>query len=287
VKLLATGKVRELYEVDDERLLMVASDRISAYDVVLPTPIPDKGAVLTALSVWWFERLLAARPHHLISAAAGVPAEARGRGLFVWRLSMLPVECVARGYLAGSAVADYTETGAVCGVRLPAGLREGDRLPQPIFTPATKAAVGAHDENVSFEAVVAAVGGSLAEQIRDRTLAIYAEAATLAEGRGILLADTKLEFGTDATGRLVLGDEMLTPDSSRFWPAEEWRPGGAQPSYDKQFVRDWLIHESGWNRVAPGPDLPGDVVTATRARYVQAYEQLTGLSFTDWPVAAR
>jgi len=282
VRLLASGKVRELYEVDGERLLMVASDRISAYDVVLPTAIPDKGAVLTALSGWWFGRLAAAQPHHLVSAVAGVPEEFRGRAMLVRRLSMLPVECVARGYLAGSAVAEYAETGGVCGVQLEAGLRDGDRLSEPIFTPATKAAAGEHDENVAFDRVVAAVGGELAEGLRDRTLAIYAEAAAVAERSRILLADTKCEFGTDSGGALVLGDEVLTPDSSRFWPAEEWRPGGAQPSYDKQFVRDWLTHESGWDRRPPAPQLPDDVVTATRRRYVQAYEQLTGLRFADW-----
>ncbi len=283
MRLLASGKVRDLYEVDGERLLMVASDRISAYDVVLPTAIPDKGAVLTALSVFWFERLDAAAPHHLISATDGVPAEVRGRALVVRRLSMLPVECVARGYLAGSAVGEYAATGAVCGVRLPAGLREGDRLPAPIFTPATKAAVGDHDENVDFDQVVAAVGGAPAEALRERTLAIYAEAAAVADCSGILLADTKVEFGIDDDGALVLGDEVLTPDSSRFWPADGWRPGGAQPSYDKQFVRDWLVHESGWNRIAPGPELPADIVAATRERYVRAYEALTGRAFADWP----
>ncbi|MDQ3463534.1 MAG: phosphoribosylaminoimidazolesuccinocarboxamide synthase [Actinomycetota bacterium] len=283
MKLLASGKVRELYEVDAEHLLLVASDRISAYDVVLPTPIPDKGAVLTALSVWWFERLAAVQPHHLVSASVGVPEEMRGRALLVRRLSMLPVECVARGYLAGSAVAEYAETGTVCGVRLPTGLRAGDRLPEPIFTPATKAEVGAHDENLSFDRVVATVGGELAERLRERTLAIYGEAAAVADRKGILLADTKFEFGTRPDGVLVLGDEVLTPDSSRFWPADQWRPGGAQPSYDKQFVRDWLTDESGWDRRPPAPDLPDEVVTATRERYVRAYEQLTGLSFTSWP----
>ena len=323
MRLLAEGKVRELYEVDDERLLMVASDRISAYDVVLPTAIPDKGALLTALSVWWFGQLASAKPHHLISAADGVPEELRGRAMLVRRLSMLPVECVARGYLAGSAVAEYAETGAVCGVRLPAGLRDGDRLPEPIFTPATKAAVGEHDENVDFDRVVEAVGGRVAEELRDRTLGLYGEAAAVAERSGILLADTKFEFGVvverasgrehtagaerpeatgvfvegasgrehtagaerpeatgvDAEGQLVLADEVLTPDSSRFWPADKWRPGGAQPSYDKQFVRDWLTRESGWDRKLPAPVLPDDIVTATRERYVQAYERLTGLQF--------
>ncbi|MGI8691969.1 MAG: phosphoribosylaminoimidazolesuccinocarboxamide synthase [Geodermatophilaceae bacterium] len=282
MRLFASGKVRELYEMDDQRLLMVASDRISAYDVVLPTLIPDKGSVLTALSAWWFQQLVSARPHHLISAGDGVPAEIRGRGLLVRRLSMLPVECVARGYLAGSAVTEYAETGAVCGVRLPAGLRDGDRLPEPIFTPATKAAVGEHDENVSFDQVVAAVGGEPAERVRERTLAIYVEAAALAERSGILLADTKFEFGL-LDEEVCLGDEVLTPDSSRLWPADEWRPGAAQPSYDKQFVRDWLTHESGWNRIAPGPELPAAIVAATRERYVQAYEKLTGLSFAAWP----
>lgn len=279
MKLVATGKVREIYELDEAELLLVASDRISAYDVVMPTPIPDKGSVLTMMSAWWFGALRSAAPHHLLSLTEGVPAVMRGRSMRVRRLRMLPVECVARGYLAGSAVAEYETTGTVCGLRVPPGLREGDRLAEPIFTPATKAAVGDHDENVSFDAVVAAVGGPQAERLRSRTLSIYAEASRRAEQVGILLADTKFEFGVDLAGELVLGDEVLTPDSSRFWPADSWAPGGPQPSYDKQYVRDWLTHDSGWDRNPPGPALPAHVVAATRARYVQAYERLTGSVF--------
>ena len=286
--LLARGKVRELYAVDDEHLLLVASDRLSAYDVVLPTAIPDKGAVLTGLSVWWFAQLEDLVPHHLVTArVADYPdvlqphADAlRGRSMLCRRLDMLPVECVARGYLTGSGLADYRSSGAVCGVALPPGLVDGDELPSPIFTPATKAAVGDHDENVSYDAVVAAVGPELAASLRRLTLAVYGRGAALAAERGILLADTKLEFGTSGD-QLVLGDEVLTPDSSRFWPADGWEPGRAQPSYDKQFVRDWL-NDSGWDRTAPGPELPADVVEQTRDRYVEAYERLTGSSFDSW-----
>ena len=286
--LLARGKVRELYEVDDERLLLVASDRISAYDVVLPTPVPDKGAVLTALSVWWFDQLADVAPNHLISArTADLPpvlqpfsAQLRGRSMLCRRLAMVPVECVARGYLTGSGLADYRATGAVCGVALPPGLVDGSRLPAPVFTPATKAVVGAHDENVSYESVVASVGVDLAAELRRVTLAVYERGAALAADRGILLADTKLELGHDRAGTLRLGDEVLTPDSSRFWPAAGWRPGGALPSYDKQYVRDWL-NDSGWDRTAPGPELPESVVEQTRAKYVEAYERLTGRSFAD------
>ena len=281
MKLLASGKVRDLYEIDPGRLLLVASDRISAYDVVLPTVIPDKGAVLTSLSAWWFDRLAAARPHHLLSTVDGVPAELLGRSMVVRRLRMLLVECVARGYLAGSAVGEYAAHGAICGVPLPAGLREGDRLPEPVFTPATKAPAGDHDENVTFDHVVALVGAQLAEALRSRTLALYAEAAGVAEQAGILVADTKFEFGLGPDDELVLGDEVLTPDSSRFWPADTWAPGGAQPSYDKQYVRDWLLRDSGWDRTAPGPQLPPDVVAATRERYVEAYRRLTGTQFSS------
>jgi phosphoribosylaminoimidazole-succinocarboxamide synthase len=287
--LVARGKVRELYAVDDDALLLVASDRLSAYDVVLPTPVPDKGAVLTGLSLWWFEQLADVVPHHLISArVTDYPADLqpfadalRGRSMLVRRLSMVPVECVARGYLTGSGLADYRETGAVCGVPLPPGLADGDRLPEPVFTPATKAEVGEHDENVSFDAVADAVGRPLAEQLRRVTLAVYARGAALAAERGILLADTKLELGHDAAGVLTLGDEVLTPDSSRFWPADGWQPGRPQPSFDKQYVRDWLS-ASGWDRTAPGPELPDDVVERTRAKYVEAYERLTGSSFDDY-----
>jgi phosphoribosylaminoimidazole-succinocarboxamide synthase len=287
--LLARGKVRELYEVDDEHLLLVASDRLSAYDVVLPTPVPDKGAVLTGLSVWWFEQLADLVPHHLVTArTAELPEvlqpfaeQLRGRSMLCRRLAMVPVECVARGYLTGSGLADYRQSGGICGEQLPAGLQDGSRLPTPVFTPATKAAVGDHDENVSYDAVVAAVGAELAAELRRVTLAVYARGAGLAAERGILLADTKLELGHDAAGVLTLGDEVLTPDSSRFWPADSWQPGRPQPSFDKQYVRDWLS-ASGWDRVAPGPELPDDVVERTRAKYVEAYERLTGSSFDDY-----
>jgi phosphoribosylaminoimidazole-succinocarboxamide synthase len=280
--LLARGKVRDVYAVGDDRLLLVASDRISAYDVVLPTPVPDKGRVLTALSVWWFEQLAPVlaehgAAHHLISAD-DVPAEVAGRAMLVRRLEMLPVECVARGYLSGSGTHQYQRTGAIVDVPLPAGLVEGSRLPEPVFTPSTKAAVGEHDEAIGFDRVVDLVGAGQAEALRALTLALYRRGAEVAEDAGIVLADTKFEFGTaDSTG-LVLGDEVLTPDSSRFWPATTWSPGAAQPSYDKQFVRDWLT-VSGWDRVSEPPELPEDVVAATRARYVKAYEQLTGQRF--------
>jgi phosphoribosylaminoimidazole-succinocarboxamide synthase len=287
--LVARGKVRELYAVDDEHLLLVASDRLSAYDVVLPTPVPDKGAVLTGLSLWWFDQLADVVPHHLVSARVAdypdalqpVADSLRGRSMLVRRLAMVPVECVARGYLTGSGLADYRATGAVCGVPLPDGLADGSRLPEPVFTPATKAEVGEHDENVSFDAVAASVGRELAEELRRVTLAVYARGAALAAERGILLADTKLELGHDPAGVLTLGDEVLTPDSSRFWPADGWQPGRAQPSFDKQYVRDWLS-SSGWDRTAPGPALPDDVVERTRAKYVEAYERLTGSSFDDY-----
>ena len=287
--LLARGKVRELYAVDDDHLLMVASDRLSAYDVVLPTAVPDKGAVLTGLSLWWFGQLAEVVPHHLVSARVTdfpdvlqpFADDLRGRSMLVRRLAMVPVECVARGYLAGSGLADYRTTGAVCGVPLPPGLDDGARLPSPIFTPATKADVGDHDENVSFEAVVAQVGAELAEELRRVTLAVYERGAALAAERGILLADTKLELGHDDAGVLTLGDEVLTPDSSRFWPADAWQPGRAQPSFDKQYVRDWLS-ASGWDRTAPGPELPEEVVARTHDKYVEAYERLTGASFDDY-----
>jgi phosphoribosylaminoimidazole-succinocarboxamide synthase len=287
--LLARGKVRELYEVDDQHLLLVASDRLSAYDVVLPTPVPDKGAVLTGLSVWWFEQLADLVPNHLVTArVADFPqslqphADAlRGRSMLCRRLDMVPVECVARGYLTGSGLADYRATGGICGEQLPPGLEDGARLPEPVFTPATKAAVGDHDENVSYDAVVAQVGADLAAELRRITLAVYGRGAQLAADRGILLADTKLELGHDSTGALTLGDEVLTPDSSRFWPADGWRPGRAQPSFDKQYVRDWL-DASGWDRTAPGPELPTEVVERTRAKYTEAYERLTGSSFDSW-----
>ncbi len=269
---LYSGKVRELYEAGD-LLLVVATDRMSAYDVVLPTPIPDKGAILTQLSLWWFGQLTDIVPHHVVST--DVPAEYAGRAMLCRRLEMVPVECVARGYLAGSGLTDYRATGSVCGEPLPAGLLDGSRLPAPIFTPATKAALGDHDENVSYAAVVDSVGAELAAELRRVTLAVYARGAEVAERAGLLLADTKIELGHATDGTLVLGDEVLTPDSSRFWPASSWSPGRPQPSFDKQYLRDWLA-ASGWDRTAPGPDLPDKVVSATRARYVEAYERLTG-----------
>jgi phosphoribosylaminoimidazole-succinocarboxamide synthase len=284
---LHSGKVRDLYRVDDERVLVVASDRISAYDAILPTPIPDKGRVLTALSLWWFERLASVVPHHVLTAdVADYPdflqpyADAlRGRSMLCRSLNMVPVECVARGYLTGSGYADYAATGGICGVPLPVGLRDGDRLPEPLFTPATKAELGEHDENVSVEQVAATHGSELARELQRLTLAVYSTAAAIAEPRGVIIADTKLEFGLDPDGTLVIGDEVLTPDSSRFWPAESWEPGGAQPSYDKQFVRDWLRLESGWDRVSPPPVLPDAVVERTREKYVEAYERITGRAF--------
>jgi phosphoribosylaminoimidazole-succinocarboxamide synthase len=280
--LVARGKVREIYDAGSDRLLLVASDRISAYDHVLPTPIPDKGRVLTQLSVWWFEQLTPVlssfgATHHLVSAS-DVPAEVAGRAMLVRRLEMLPVECVARGYLSGSGTVEYTRTGSIRDVVLPAGLVEGSKLPAPVFTPSTKAEIGEHDEAIDFSAVVAAVGAPRAEELRDLTLALYARAAEIAAGAGLVLADTKFEFGVSPDGGLVLGDEVLTPDSSRFWPAATWSPGSVQPSYDKQYVRDWLT-SSGWDRVSPPPELPSDVVEATRERYVTAYEQLTGERF--------
>ena len=277
-----SGKVRDLYAPldDDHRLLVVATDRVSAYDHVLSTPIPDKGRVLTLLSLWWFDQLADLVPNHLVDGR--IPAAVAGRAVLVQRLQMFPVECVARGYLTGSALEEYAGGGAVCGVPLPTGLVDGSRLPDPVFTPATKAALGDHDENVDFEHVVATVGAETARELRTLTLAVYSRAEQIARDRGVLLADTKLEFGVDAGGRTVLGDEVLTPDSSRFWPAASWAPGGPQPSYDKQFVRDWLTSPaSGWDRRSdtPPPPLPDDVVAATRDRYVEAYERITGLAF--------
>ncbi|WP_448626589.1 phosphoribosylaminoimidazolesuccinocarboxamide synthase [Geodermatophilus sp. URMC 64] len=281
--LVARGKVREIYDAGSDRLLLVASDRISAYDWILPTPIPDKGRVLTQLSVWWFEQLgqvleRFGASHHLVSAA-DVPAEVAGRAMLVRRLEMLPVECVARGYLSGSGTKEYERTGSIRDVALPPGLVEGSRLPAPVFTPSTKAEIGEHDEAIDFSRVCELVGAARADELKALTLALYSRAAEIAETAGILLADTKFEFGLDGD-ELVLADEVLTPDSSRFWPADTWSPGTAQPSYDKQFVRDWLTNESGWDRVSPPPELPDDVVAATRERYVTAYEQLTGRAFT-------
>jgi phosphoribosylaminoimidazole-succinocarboxamide synthase len=282
---LAGGKVRDLYTIDDEHLLLVASDRISAYDHVLSTPIPDKGRVLTAMSVFFFEQL--GGINHLAGAPDDerIPAEVLGRALVVRKLNMVPVECVARGYLTGSGLADYQRTGAVCGVELPEGLVEASKLPEPIFTPATKAVLGEHDENVDFATVIDQLGQELAIKLREDTLDIYFRAASFAADRGIILADTKFEFGLDADGNLVLADEVLTPDSSRYWPAEGYEPGRVQPSFDKQFVRNWLTgQESGWDRASdtPPPPLPQEIVDATRSRYIEAYERISGLSFDDW-----
>jgi phosphoribosylaminoimidazole-succinocarboxamide synthase len=277
---LHSGKVRDLYRLGDGRLLMVASDRISAFDFVLDTPIPDKGVLLTRMSLWWFDRLADLVPHHVLST--DVPEEVRGRAVVCEELAMYPVECVARGYLTGSGLADYRAAGAVCGVPLPPGLEDGSRLAAPIFTPATKAALGDHDENVTYDDVVGVVGPERAAELRSLTLAVYARAEGVARDRGIVLADTKLEFGARSDGTTVLADEVLTPDSSRFWPAGSWQPGRPQPSYDKQFVRDWLTSPaSGWDRTSgePPPPLPEDVVERTRAKYVEAYERLTGERF--------
>jgi phosphoribosylaminoimidazole-succinocarboxamide synthase len=272
-----SGKVREIYETDDGVLLLVASDRISAFDYVLETEIPDKGKILTQLSLWWFEQLTDIVPNHLVDAP--IPAEFAGRATACRRLNMVPVECVARGYLAGSGLAEYREGGAVCGVPLPAGLTDGSRLPEPIFTPATKAPRGEHDENIPASAVAQIVGADAAAEIERITLAVYARGADLAAGRGIIVADTKIELGLDTDGTLLLADEVLTPDSSRFWPADQWQPGRSQPSLDKQYVRDWLTSPaSGWDRHGgePPPPLPEPVVERTRDRYVSAYECITG-----------
>ncbi|TMM07269.1 MAG: phosphoribosylaminoimidazolesuccinocarboxamide synthase [Actinobacteria bacterium] len=278
--LLASGKVREIYDLGDQ-LLIVASDRVSTYDVVHPTPIPDKGKVLTGLSAFWFERTADVVPGHVISLTDGVPGEARGRGMVVHKLQMLPVECVVRGYLSGSGWKDYQGTGAVCGIGLPAGLRESDRLPEPIFTPATKAQEG-HDENIDFEGAAELIGDrGLAERLREISIAVYEHAAAHALERGIILADTKFEFGLDADGTLTLADEVCTPDSSRFWPADQYEPGRSQPSFDKQFVRDWAS-STGWDRTPPAPEIPEEVVARTREKYIEAYERITGEPFAEW-----
>jgi phosphoribosylaminoimidazole-succinocarboxamide synthase len=277
---LHSGKVRDLYEVENGHLLMVASDRLSAFDFVLTPGIPDKGEILTRMSLWWFDQLADLIPNHVISTS--VPERVRGRALVVQRLDMFPVECVARGYLTGSGLIDYATTGEVCGVALPPALVDGSRLPEPIFTPATKAPMGEHDENVSFEQITETVGSETASALRELTLDIYARAEEIARERGIILADTKLEFGARPDGTIVLADEVLTPDSSRFWPADAWQPGRSQASYDKQFVRNWLISpESGWDRASnrQPPALPAEIVEKTRERYIQAYEQLTGETF--------
>jgi phosphoribosylaminoimidazole-succinocarboxamide synthase len=278
--LVASGKVRELYDLGD-RLLMVASDRISTYDVVHPTPIPDKGKVLAGLSVFWFELTGDAVPNHLLSVTEGVPDEARGRGLSVMKLDMLPVECVVRGYLTGSGWKDYQATGAVAGIQLPAGLRDSEKLPEPIFTPSTKADVG-HDETIDFDRAAAIVGDrAVMEQLRDLSIELYSAAADHAAARGVILADTKFEFGRDADGVIRVGDEVLTPDSSRFWPADTYEVGRPQPSFDKQYVRDWAAG-TGWDKTPPAPAIPDDVVAGTRQRYIDAYERITGDSFDAW-----
>ena len=281
-----SGKVRDLYaplladgEVDPDRLLLVASDRISAYDFILTTPIPDKGRVLTQLSLWWFDQLADLLPNHVLST--DVPDAVAGRAILVRRLDMLPVECVARAYLTGGGLGEYLATGAVSGIPLPDGLVEGSRLREPIFTPSTKAPQGEHDEPIPFSRVVHDLGVERAAQARDLTIEILLRGNEIAAERGILLADTKVEFGLDADGEIMLADEVLTPDSSRFWPADQWQPGRPQASFDKQYVRDWLTHESGWDKLsgeAP-PPLPVQVVDQTRNRYVEAFERLTGTSF--------
>jgi phosphoribosylaminoimidazole-succinocarboxamide synthase len=277
---IAQGKVRDIYRAGD-RLLMVATDRISTYDVVHPTPIPGKGQVLTGISAFWFERTGHIVPNHLVSFT-DVPAETRGRAMLVERLEMFPVECVVRGYITGSGWKDYTATGAVCGIELPAGLSESEQLPEPIFTPATKAELGDHDENVDFDRAAEILGDrELLEDLRRLSIEVYSFAAEHARSRGIILADTKFEFGRDSDGRIVLGDEVLTPDSSRFWPADGYEPGHGQPSFDKQYVRDWAT-KSGWDKTPPAPPLPEEVVDRTRDLYVDAYERLTGEPFSKW-----
>ena len=279
-----SGKVRDLYEAIDGRLLFVASDRISAYDWVLPSQIPDKGRILTAMSMWWFDRLQGILPNHVLSN--NVPDQVRGRATYCEKLEMLPIECVARGYLAGSGYSDYLREQSICGNGLPPGLKEGAKLPKPLFTPATKAAIGAHDVNVTFDEVITSIGMEEAQQLKRFTLWVYEVAAEIALGRGLILADTKFEFGLGIVGanknQIVLADEVLTPDSSRYWPADQWQPGHSQPSYDKQFVRDWLTSPaSGWDKdsgEAP-PALPDEIIAKTRDRYVEAYEKLTGTKF--------
>ena len=280
--LIGSGKVRDNYALGDDRILMVASDRISTFDAVHPTAIPGKGEVLTGMSVFWFGLTSAIVPNHLISFLDEVPETVRGRAMVVARLEMLPVECVVRGYLSGSGWNDYRRSGAVCGIPLPEGLSESERLPEPLFTPATKAEIGDHDENIDFEGAVAAIGDrGLAERVRDASIAVYEHAAEHAREHGIILADTKFEFGLAPDGTLVLGDEVLTPDSSRFWPADGYEPGRPQPSFDKQPVRDWAT-ASGWDRRAPAPAIPPEVVASTRERYREAYERIVGEPFSAW-----
>jgi phosphoribosylaminoimidazole-succinocarboxamide synthase len=278
--LLASGKVREMYDLGD-RLLMVASDRISTYDVVHPNPIPDKGKVLTGLSMFWFAKTGHIVPNHFLSATEGVPEEARGRAIVARKLKMLPVECVVRGYITGSGWKDYQRSGKVSGIELPPGLQESERLPTPIFTPSTKAEEG-HDETVSFDEAAEIIGDpDLMRRLRDVSIELYTFATEHARERGVILADTKFEFGLDDAGELVVGDEVLTPDSSRFWPLAGYEPGRSQPSFDKQFVRDWASG-TGWDKAPPAPEVPADVVDGTRQRYVEAYEKITGESFDSW-----
>jgi len=273
MELLHSGKVREVYR-DGDDIVLVASDRVSVYDVVLPTPIPDKGAILTRLSLWWFGQLADVVPNHVISAT-DVPAGFAGRAIRCRHLDMVPVECIARGYLAGLGLSEYRKSGAVSGVALPEGLVEGSKLPRPVFTPTTKAPAGEHDEFITFDEVAERVGADVAGQLRRITLEVYRRGAAIAAQRGILIADTKLEFGQAPDGTLVLADEVLTSDSSRFWPADRWQPGGPQFSFDKQFLRDWAAG-TGWDKKPPAPPIPPDVVAATRARYIDAFERITG-----------
>ena len=278
---LSSGKVRDIYAVGEDRLLLVATDRISTYDVVHPTPIPDKGKVLTGLTAFWLERAGEVSPNHLISFT-DVPEDFRGRAMLVEKLEMAPVECVVRGYITGSGWKDYRATGSVCGIELPDGLQESEQLPEPIFTPATKAEVGDHDENVDFDRAAEILGDrELLEELRRLSIAIYEFGAAHARERGIILADTKFEFGRRPDGTIVLGDEVLTPDSSRFWPADGYEPGRGQPSFDKQYVRDWASG-SGWGKTPPAPALPDDVIARTRELYVDAYERITGEAFAGW-----
>ena len=281
---LASGKVRDIYELDDKHLLFVTSDRMSAFDVVMAEPIPDKGRVLTAITAFWLDQLSQVAPNHLVSlevpAAAGEAPDLLGRVMVVRRAEMLPVECIVRGYLSGSAWSEYKKTQTMHGQRLPAGLRQSEKLPEPVFTPSTKATSG-HDENISFEAAVDLIGREMAEEVRRISLSAYQRGAALAAERGIIIADTKFELGV-IDGQIAICDEVLTPDSSRFWPADQWEPGTTPPSFDKQPLRDWL-EETGWDKTPPPPSLPAEIVTATRDRYVQAYERLTGLRFADWP----